>query len=158
MRTLSRLLTPALLTTGVLAFPSYRLRLPNGKRVPCPEGVNGCTSGDVLEGQPESVCFGLGHNSCQGGTLPLNPFGKDFEEAGSEWTVALCEKDSDGDGQTNGEEMGDPCCKWVAGDRPSPYMSRFVPSHPGFSSHKQQEGYAKPSCESSDTMPLLKAA
>jgi hypothetical protein len=31
------------------------------------------------------------------------------------WTAALCQKDSDGDGQTNGQELGDPCCTWVEG-------------------------------------------
>jgi hypothetical protein len=31
------------------------------------------------------------------------------------WTKALCQEDSDGDGQTNGQELGDPCCTWVEG-------------------------------------------
>lgn len=29
------------------------------------------------------------------------------------WTVALCQMDSDGDGRTNGEELGDPNCTWT---------------------------------------------
>jgi hypothetical protein len=55
----------------------------------------------------------------------LNSFGSDVlpllsgpaDAAGTtfEWTKALCQKDSDGDGQTNGQELGDPCCTWVAG-------------------------------------------
>lgn len=28
-------------------------------------------------------------------------------------------KDSDGDGRTNGEELGDPGCKWNVGDKPA---------------------------------------
>ena len=37
---------------------------------------------------------------------------KDFEYEELRWTRELCEKDSDGDGFTNGEELGDPCCIW----------------------------------------------
>ena len=32
-------------------------------------------------------------------------------------------QDSDGDGETNGEELGDPCCLWAAYDVPSEYPS-----------------------------------
>lgn len=44
------------------------------------------------------------------------------------WTEALCRADSDGDGKTNGEELGDPDCTWTTGQQPrvSP-----APSHPG---------------------------
>ena len=42
--------------------------------------------------------------------MPLNAFGVDFMLAGYEWTAELCLKDSDGDGLTNGEGLGDPCC------------------------------------------------
>ena len=37
------------------------------------------------------------------------------QAAGYEWTKDLCEKDSDGDGETNGHELGDPCCIWEEG-------------------------------------------
>ena len=52
----------------------------------------------------------------------------DFAAAGHEWTVALCQQDSDGDGRSNGEELGDPNCVWVAGgaDPEGPALS-----HPG---------------------------
>lgn len=46
--------------------------------------------------------------------MPLNVFGEDFKKAGYRWTEALCRMDSDGDGRTNGEELGDPCCSWSA--------------------------------------------
>ncbi|XP_046572551.1 MOXD1 homolog 1-like, partial [Haliotis rubra] len=44
-----------------------------------------------------------------------NTFGQDFADNGKEWTRALCEKDSDGDGLTNGQELGDPNCTWSQG-------------------------------------------
>ncbi|KAF1327920.1 hypothetical protein FI667_g7263, partial [Globisporangium splendens] len=54
----------------------------------------------------------LGHTNRIGGGS-LTAFGEDFAAAGHKWTKALCEKDSDGDGQTNGQELGDPCCAWT---------------------------------------------
>jgi hypothetical protein len=36
---------------------------------------------------------------------------QDFFKAGKTWTADLCKKDSDGDGFTNGQELGDPDCK-----------------------------------------------
>jgi hypothetical protein len=36
--------------------------------------------------------------------------GKAFSAAGQLWTLTLCSADSDGDGLSNGEELGDPCC------------------------------------------------
>lgn len=53
----------------------------------------------------------LGHVNGKGGG-ELNAFGVGFERAGKLWTEEFCNKDSDGDGQTNGEELGDPCCSW----------------------------------------------
>lgn len=44
------------------------------------------------------------------------------------WTRELCQKDSDGDGRTNGEELGDPNCVWRVGDIPT---SSTGLSHPG---------------------------
>ncbi|RHX97125.1 hypothetical protein DYB25_012429, partial [Aphanomyces astaci] len=39
-----------------------------------------------------------------------NPFGIAFSSAGGKWTPELCKADSDNDGATNGEELGDPYC------------------------------------------------
>lgn len=61
----------------------------------------------------------------------LNSFGVDFDDAGSKWTKELCEKDSDGDGLTNGEELGDPCCTWTP-EKPTPLRMTMI-SHPGAS-------------------------
>ena len=166
------------------AFPSYRTKIPNGmergdlsvvlelgcildwlalctgERVPCPEGAVGCASGFQSSGW---FCNGVGHRTCEGGSMPLNAFGKKWKEEGFRWTKALCEADSDGDGQTNGarpslifslealgrratgEELGDPCCTWTYPDDPTPYMSAFTPSHPGVGTHKQPQ-LSPPSC------------
>ncbi|MGK0361131.1 MAG: hypothetical protein ACI9U2_003449 [Bradymonadia bacterium] len=50
-----------------------------------------------------------------GGAGPRNPFGLDFPANGHTW-AGVCELDSDGDGFTNGEELGDPLCIWGPGD------------------------------------------
>lgn len=43
------------------------------------------------------------------------------------WTEKLCRADSDGDGRTNGQELGDPECTWTMGETPS-----SIPTgHPG---------------------------
>jgi len=129
----------------VLCFPSYRLHVPNGLKVPCPPGAAGCRTGDSGT-SVTSVCFGLGHNTCQGADFPLNPFGEAMQNAGFKWTAELCNADSDNDGHTNGEELGDPCCEWTQGDQPSEYMLTFAPSHPGMQNHSQGTSYTRPSC------------
>jgi hypothetical protein len=45
-------------------------------------------------------------------------FGVDFENDGYYWSETLCQKDSDGDGLTNGDELGDPCCYFKVGEFP----------------------------------------
>lgn len=88
--------------------------IPNGNRVPHP-----CV--------PNALWEGVGHFSEAGGGH-LNPFGQDFQTAGQTWTEALCRKDSDGDGKTNGQELGDPDCTWRPIDSPK---VTSVLSHPG---------------------------
>ena len=96
--------------SGSLAYPSFRYKIPNGERVPCPEGAEGCTwtEDDILGLQGSWRCNGLGHSTCAGGGA-LNAFGVDFVAHTFEWQ-SVCGLDSDGDGDTNGEELGDPCC------------------------------------------------
>uniref|UniRef100_K3X113 Temptin Cys/Cys disulfide domain-containing protein n=1 Tax=Globisporangium ultimum (strain ATCC 200006 / CBS 805.95 / DAOM BR144) TaxID=431595 RepID=K3X113_GLOUD len=81
----------ALTLQSAAARPEYVEMLPNGANT----GVEA-----------------LGHTNHIGGGS-LTAFGEDFAVAGHKWTKALCEKDSDGDGQTNGQELGDPCCAWT---------------------------------------------
>ena len=65
--------------------------------------------------------------------FPRNPFGVAFRAAGFRWTEALCRQDSDGDGLTNGEELGDPHCVWRPGSRSTVdgRMNSTGLSHPG---------------------------
>uniref|UniRef100_A0A383VW56 Temptin Cys/Cys disulfide domain-containing protein n=1 Tax=Tetradesmus obliquus TaxID=3088 RepID=A0A383VW56_TETOB len=82
----------AVVTSGVLvapavAYPEYIAELPT-----LPKHARG-----------------VGHVSAEGGGL-RNKFGQDFAAAGHTWTKELCQADSDGDGYSNGEELGDPNC------------------------------------------------
>lgn len=54
---------------------------------------------------------------------------KDFFTYGRNWNAQLCKADSDQDGRSNGEELGDPDCRWTAG-QPSPTVNV---THPGMS-------------------------
>ena len=63
----------------------------------------------------------LGCTICHDSTDPVswNAFGLDVEStltsSKPDWS-AVCALDSDGDGWTNGEELGDPDCLWAKGD------------------------------------------
>ena len=105
---------------NVEAFPSFRDEIPNGLR-------------SVRTADPEHHFTGeqsyraLGHIAAGGGGK-LNVFGEAFREAGFEWTLELCRADTDGDGEPNGHELGDPCCLWKPGETP---MRQWGVSHPG---------------------------
>ncbi|CAB9513096.1 Tyramine beta-hydroxylase [Seminavis robusta] len=110
----------------VLGLPSFRDAIPNGYRVPNPEPQGG-------------VWAGVGHANAGGGSFPLNPFGRDFLAAGSTWTAELCQQDSDGDGRSNGQELGDPNCTWQqAGQEEEPEGPAL--SHPGLADQVQDGG------------------
>lgn len=97
-----------LLLQSAAARPAFVQRIPNGS------GVSGVQA--------------LGHVATSGGGT-LNAFGQAFEAQGLAWTSALCEADSDGDGATNGEELGDPCCQWTQ-TAPTTLRSSSI-THPG---------------------------
>ncbi|GMF42542.1 unnamed protein product [Phytophthora fragariaefolia] len=113
-RTTLSLAVAAAAVAVVSARPAYVALLPNGGKVP---GVEA-----------------LGHVNPSGGG-PNNDFGLDFVSAGKSWTKEFCEKDSDGDGQTNGQELGDPCCEWVENSNAVVKWSTGV-SHPGNATSK----------------------
>lgn len=65
--------------------------------------------------------------------LPRNVFGEDFVKFGWRWTSELCHADSDGDGLTNGEEVGDPDCVWQQGDPDPPlFPLPEIGGHPAY--------------------------
>ncbi|RLN63042.1 hypothetical protein BBP00_00004356 [Phytophthora kernoviae] len=82
----------ALLVPGAEASFEFVAMLPNGGNVPDTPAI--------------------GHPDGTGESSATNAFGDAFSEAGNKWTKELCEADTDGDGQTNGQELGDPCCEW----------------------------------------------
>jgi len=94
------------------ASPVYQVRIPNGALV-------------AHDGQSWPA---VGHTSPQGAPT-LNDFGVAFQSAGHAWTVDLCRQDSDGDGLTNGQELGDPDCIWAPGQTPTRTTDI---THPGF--------------------------
>jgi dopamine beta-monooxygenase len=87
-------------TTITDAYPTFQSLIPNGENV-------------MVDGELWPT---VGHLALDT-TMGLNPFGVHFKEYGTTWTPELCRLDSDGDGRTNGEELGDPECVW------QPYVS-----------------------------------
>uniref|UniRef100_A0A0G4IFB2 EGF-like domain-containing protein n=1 Tax=Chromera velia CCMP2878 TaxID=1169474 RepID=A0A0G4IFB2_9ALVE len=57
--------------------------------------------------------------------------------------IAYCGEDSDGDGQTNGHELGDPCCEFTVGQTPQ-YTSDI--SNPGSASSTTSRTFDPSSC------------
>ncbi|XP_050408482.1 tyramine beta-hydroxylase [Patella vulgata] len=98
----------------VRGYAGYQEKIPNGGNVP-----HSC--------KPNYLWKGVGHLDQAGGG-ERNQFGKDFAQAEHKWTVELCEKDSDGDGMSNGQELGDPNCQWEQGKAPD---RDTLLSHPG---------------------------
>lgn len=96
------------------AYKSYQGQIPNGAKVqhPC---------------YPSRTWDGVGHRWVKGGGAQ-NPFGLDFAALGKRWSRDLCAKDSDGDGRSNGEELGDPGCRWLPGRIPDRHSNV---THPG---------------------------
>ena len=123
-----RLTALAYVVTGAVAYPHFATKIPNGYSVPNP-------------GPQGGVWAGVGHQNAAGGA-ERNAFGLDFAANDFVWNTALCESDSDGDGRSNGEELGDPNCQWGEGDVPlGPALS-----HPGIAD-KPQASELVSSCE-----------
>lgn len=101
---------------GVSAHEEYVARNPNGANVP---GV-----------------AAIGHINPGGGGA-ANAYGAAFSQAGLQWSAALCALDSDGDGLSNGLELGDPCCTWTVGTQPQ--FGNDI-SNPGDAASKTQRG------------------
>eukprot|EP00122_Pirum_gemmata_P011782 Pgem_evm1s10921 len=97
----STLAVLATVSLNVLAHSNYLTNLPNNEKI-------------------WSLEFNkLGHMN-PGGGVPLSNFGMQFIEHALIWAkdecmptkTCFCHLDSDGDGKTNGEELGDTECRW----------------------------------------------
>ncbi|XP_046548491.1 temptin-like [Haliotis rubra] len=108
-----------LMISVAMAMEQDQANIPHGYLVPNP-----C--------YPTVHWSAVGHtHHFTGSQTDLNQFGKDFKEAGLKWTPELCFKDSDGDGWTNGHELGDSRCVWMRGQP----EEEPVRSHPGINEH-----------------------
>jgi hypothetical protein len=67
---------------------------------------------------PNGNMYGITLGHPGGATRKATNFANSFYSSGQKWTKAFCQADTDGDGQSNGFEMGDPCCVWSIGQTP----------------------------------------
>lgn len=67
---------------------------------------------------PNGNSYGLTLGHPGGVTRKATSLASSFYSNGQKWNKAFCAADADGDGQTNGFEMGDPCCTWSIGKTP----------------------------------------
>src|SRR5688572_13175297 len=88
----------------------------------------------------EGVC-GTCHNNPSGGGA-RNDFGSDVEAtlalSGPQWSEIFC-MDSDGDGKTNGQELGDACGIWTPGDTPARTTDVTIPADPASTTAAEDE-------------------
>lgn len=89
-----------------------------------------------------------------GGGGPRNAFGEDVEAAmpftgpdTDTWSALFC-VDSDGDGKTNGQELGDPCGAWrIADDDPAGDISAPGDDSSTTADVGECDGEAPPTCD-----------
>ncbi len=81
------------------ALANFLRLIPNAERVLDPDGRPWLAVGHA-QPSPDPAAPHM--------RFMRNAFGDAFLREGREWTLRLCMSDSDGDGLTNGEELGDP--------------------------------------------------
>lgn len=115
------------LTPSADAYASYVKLIPNGGNVP--DSPN------------------IGHLSADG-TTGLNDFGEAYAKTDG-WGAELCMEDTDGDGYTNGQELGDPCCTWTTSNTAGLITSGI--SHPSDASAVPTNAELLAGCATSTT-------
>lgn len=105
-----RIAAASMLAGAAVGLPTFPALMPNGAAVPS--------------------CAAFGHIDCVPGG-PRNQFGLDWAANGRTWNPTFCALDSDGDGVTNGEELGDPCCQWTTDNTSPPGFRSDNISNPG---------------------------
>jgi hypothetical protein len=108
---LLRLLPVLAVTTSSAAFAyeDFLPEIPNGATVSCV----GCH--ENARGFSPWNAFGDLLFTTNGGTVENSNSIDAFDDAFIWWNADICNADSDGDGQTNGQELGDPECVWTGG-------------------------------------------
>ena len=104
MRTLAHLLLVLMGTasTQTLAYNGYTSTVPNAPAYPSAVGCDYCHTHENTA-VAALVSFGLDWRTA-----------KNSSSQSAAWSLIFGD-DSDGDGQTNGEELGDPCGQWTSG-------------------------------------------
>ena len=105
----------------VLGHAQYMNLIPNGHHIRGKGALAWHAVGHISPDPRHHVDYLLGG-------FGRNHFGADFKAAKYMWTKALCLQDSDGDGASNGQELGDPHCVWRVGLEPA---RSYNLSHPG---------------------------
>ena len=80
----------------------YQALIPNGRNVPGYHGLGAWHAVGHVAPRPQGI------RTCSAACRAT--VRARLCERRHRWTVELCRKDSDADGRTNGEELGDPAC------------------------------------------------
>ncbi len=103
------LIAPALTSTSALAFSSFQSEVPNGAVGRCQTCHDRTSGGRPWNAFGDLLFTTNGGTADQPGTVTASAASFIW------WNADICGADSDGDGQTNGQELGDPGCVWTGG-------------------------------------------
>ena len=117
-----------LTSTSSLAFSSFRSEVPNGASNSCQTCHTRAGGGSPWNSFGNALITSNGGEADNSGSVDA------FAAAFIWWDQSLCNADSDGDGQTNGQELGDPDCIWTGGAA-ARSTDEQRPSVPAKSSH-----------------------